>query len=167
MENSATTECLSIYGNMVTLPTSKLVFRPSVYAIIEHNGRLLLIQSRHGGKYALPGGGVDLGERLEHALKREVMEETGIEVEIQRFVRVQEHFFYYDPLDHAYHSFLFFYACAPRTFELIPDNLVDDDDDAEKPQWIDVQQLRADDFQHHGSLILEQLSSHRVNAANV
>jgi nucleoside triphosphatase len=166
MGNSATTECISIYGNMVTLPTSKLVFRPSVYAIIEHEDQLLLIRSRHGGKYALPGGGVELGERLEDALKREVMEETGIEIEIQQFVRVQEHFFYYDPLDHAYHSYLFFYACAPKTLELIPDSLVDDDD-AERPQWIDIQHLRADDFQHHGSLILEQLSSHRVNSTHV
>ena len=46
-------------------------------------GRVLLIRRAHEpctGKYALPGGFVKLGETVESACRREVMEETGIEV---------------------------------------------------------------------------------------
>jgi 8-oxo-dGTP pyrophosphatase MutT (NUDIX family) len=151
-------ECISIYGNMVTVPRSQLSFRPAVYAIIEHDGKLLLIRSRHGGKYYLPGGGIELGERMEIALKRELREETGLEVEVQRCVHFQEEFFYYDPLDKAMHSFLFYYRCRPITTELLQDALVDDDD-AEQPRWIDVQHLCAHDFQNHGEMILRLLPS--------
>ena len=57
-------ECTSVYGNKVRIPKSKLVLRPSVYAIIVNDGKILLVRSRHGGKYLLPGGGIDTGERI-------------------------------------------------------------------------------------------------------
>ena len=46
-------------------------------------GRVLLIRRAHEprtGKYALPGGFVKLGETVDSACRREVMEETGIEI---------------------------------------------------------------------------------------
>jgi 8-oxo-dGTP pyrophosphatase MutT (NUDIX family) len=110
----------------------KLTFRPSVYAIILDNGKVLLLNTRHTGTYSLPGGGIDIGETLEVALKREVREETGLEIEVVRFHRFEEQFFYYDPLDVAFHSFLFFYVCRPKTFEVCADSEVDDGE-VEKP----------------------------------
>jgi 8-oxo-dGTP pyrophosphatase MutT (NUDIX family) len=151
-------ECTSIYGNTVIVPRTQLIFRPSVYAIIEHDGKLLVIRSRHGGKLYLPGGGIELGERIETALKRELREETGLEIEVQHCVHFQEQFFYYDPLDEACHSFLFYYICQPTTTELIHDTLVDDED-AEQPRWIATHHLHAHDFQHHGELILRLVPS--------
>ena len=53
---------------------------------------------------AYRAGGVAPGERLEAALKREVREETGIEVEVGEMLFFKEDFFYYDPGDRAYHS---------------------------------------------------------------
>ncbi|HEY7083600.1 MAG TPA: NUDIX hydrolase [Hyphomicrobiaceae bacterium] len=48
---------------------------------IDGQGRLLLIRRKNppfAGKYALPGGFVDVGESVEDACRRELMEETGI-----------------------------------------------------------------------------------------
>ncbi len=149
-------ECISIYGNKVTLPKAKLILRHAVYAIIVNDGQILLIRSRHGGRYYLPGGGVEIGESIEAAVKREVKEETGIEIDVQSFVHFQEDFFYYDPLDKAYHSLLFYYICPPRTFDLLADDQVADED-AEKPRWIEIDGLQAQDFQSHGEMILEFL----------
>jgi 8-oxo-dGTP diphosphatase len=42
------------------------------------------------GSYDLPGGRLEPGERFNDALKREVLEETGLEVEIGRPVAVNE-----------------------------------------------------------------------------
>ncbi len=151
-------ECTSIYGNKVRIPKSKLILRPSAYAVIVDDGKALLIKSRHGGKYYLPGGGVNIGERIEVALKREVKEETGIEIDVICFAHFQEDFFYYDPLDEGYHGLLFYYICKPRTFLLLDDDDVNDED-AEKPRWIDIAGLHAQDFQNHGEVILGILQS--------
>lgn len=51
-------------------------------AVRSANGELLRIQRADNGLWALPGGGQDIGESVIQAARREVLEETGIEVEI-------------------------------------------------------------------------------------
>lgn len=149
-------ECTTHYGQKKLLPKDNLTFRPSVYAIIVDKGKVLLLNTFHTGTYALPGGGIDIGETIEEALKREVREETGLEIEVVRFHRVEEQFFYYNPTDEAFHSFLFFYVCRPKTFELCADSQIEDES-VEKPRWVKVAGLQVEDFHNHGQLILEVL----------
>lgn len=53
------------------------------------DGRIVLIRRRDNGRWALPGGIVDWGEDIPNTVKRELMEETGLElVNIQRLVGV-------------------------------------------------------------------------------
>ncbi len=57
--------------------------RIAVAALIEHQGSILLIQRGtppNQGLWTLPGGKVMPGETLAQALRREIVEETGIEV---------------------------------------------------------------------------------------
>src|SRR4249919_3771137 len=65
-----------IDGNTLEIPVDELRWRPSVYAIIIKDGKLLCSPQYNG--YDVPGGSVELGETLEEALVREVREETGI-----------------------------------------------------------------------------------------
>lgn len=51
-------------------------------AVRNDRGELLLIERTDNGFWALPGGGQDLGESVVEAARREVREETGIDVEI-------------------------------------------------------------------------------------
>ena len=56
---------------------------PSVnVAVFNEAGELLLIRRSDNDNWALPGGGVDLGESLAQAAVRETREESGIECEI-------------------------------------------------------------------------------------
>jgi nucleoside triphosphatase len=51
--------------------------------IVNDTGKILLGRGKKwGGKYTCFGGHVELGEKLEDAVKREVKEETGLDVEI-------------------------------------------------------------------------------------
>lgn len=62
------------------------VFTPSftlgALCLIEHDGELLLLRQRHRSGWTLPGGLVDRGETAEQAACREVLEETGLVVEV-------------------------------------------------------------------------------------
>ena len=58
---------------------------PSVTAIVlDDNGDLLLVHRTDNNLWALPGGGVDPGESVSEAVVREVLEETGVHVEVER-----------------------------------------------------------------------------------
>jgi 8-oxo-dGTP diphosphatase len=153
-------ECRTLFGEKILLPAERLIFRPSAYAIIRHEERVLLLNMRSTGKLFLPGGGSEVSERLEEALHREVKEETGLEIEIERFVAFKEDFFYYDPRDFAFHGLMFFYLCRPRTFELAADDQIEDDE-VEKPRWVPIDQLRLEDIQSHGEIIFQALRSVR------
>jgi len=57
--------------------------RMGVRAVIEHNGKYLLVRNKVSEDFwCLPGGGIEPGEEIIPALKRELIEETGIEPNI-------------------------------------------------------------------------------------
>ena len=68
---------------MVTVPDpappgSPRVQRAGAYAVLHHDGRLLLTRLAYTGTWTLPGGGIDHGEHPADAVRREVYEETGL-----------------------------------------------------------------------------------------
>lgn len=64
----------------------------SVTGVLIKDGKVLLGRHTYGrgaGKLIVPGGYVDFGETPQDALKREYMEETGIEVEAEDIIAVR------------------------------------------------------------------------------
>lgn len=65
--------------------------------VLNNQGEVLLIKRGKPprvGEWSLPGGLLDLGERLEEAARREVQEECGIEVAIGGFITTFEPIIY-------------------------------------------------------------------------
>ena len=59
--------------------------------VFDERGYVLLIRRKHEpfkGSYALPGGFVDVGEMVENGCRRELKEETGLEVGALQLVGV-------------------------------------------------------------------------------
>ena len=82
-----------IYSGMIKISKKKKKRFPrvAVDAIIMKNQEILLIQR---GKppfvdsWALPGGHIELGEIVEDAVKREIKEETNLEIKIDKLFNV-------------------------------------------------------------------------------
>jgi mutator protein MutT len=104
-----------------------------VGAIVLRRNSVLLVErgkEPHKGLWSLPGGVVETGERLEDALRREVLEETGLSVKavcvVEVFERIQR-----DSQGRAeYHFVLVDYLCRPVSGELRPA------DDASRVAWV-------------------------------
>ena len=63
----------------------------TVDAVIIKDGKIVLIKRKEEpfqGQYALPGGFVEYGETVEAALRREVLEETGLIVEVSSLIGI-------------------------------------------------------------------------------
>jgi 8-oxo-dGTP pyrophosphatase MutT (NUDIX family) len=70
----------SFYYRDENAPRPNRPRRTGVAALIEHDGLLLLERRADAPVWSLVSGGVDDDETLEEALRREVREETGLEV---------------------------------------------------------------------------------------
>jgi 8-oxo-dGTP pyrophosphatase MutT (NUDIX family) len=157
-------QCRTLFNETKYVPAESLIQRPSVYGIVLHEGKILLGKARTTQKYVLPGGGIEKGEAVDAALKREVWEETGVEVEIGEFLHYETDLFYYDPLDMAFHGFLFFYACQPLSLALNPPEYPEIED-LLFPLWADIEQLSADAFQGHGEMTMGLIQRCLANPA--
>ncbi|MBG93058.1 MAG: DNA mismatch repair protein MutT [Chloroflexi bacterium] len=63
----------------------------AVGALVKKNEKLLLVKRKfppHINKWSYPSGFVDAGEKVEDAARREVLEETNINVEIEKLLGV-------------------------------------------------------------------------------
>ena len=87
-----------------------------VGAVVLDGGRVLLVKRAHEplrGEWSLPGGAVDVGETLEEAIRREVREETCLEVEVGPIVDVLDRI-RYDPDGRVkFHYVLVDFLCRP------------------------------------------------------
>ncbi|MCL2225122.1 MAG: NUDIX domain-containing protein [Defluviitaleaceae bacterium] len=65
--------------------------RVGARAVVINQGKILLNEFGDGLYYNLPGGGVEKGELIREAVVREVMEETGISVDVGEMLYVLEY----------------------------------------------------------------------------
>ncbi len=71
----------------------KETIRIGVGAVVFRGDEVLLVKRGKPpfqGHWSIPGGGLEFGERLEDAVRREVMEETGLEIAVRGLIGVFE-----------------------------------------------------------------------------
>jgi 8-oxo-dGTP diphosphatase len=100
-----------------------------VGAVIVDAGRVVLIRRRYeplAGQWSLPGGTLELGETLEQGTAREMLEETGLVVDIGPVIEVFDRIMFDDERRVRYHFVLVDYLCWPVSGELRAGSDVED-----------------------------------------
>jgi 8-oxo-dGTP diphosphatase len=110
---------------------------PGVGAVIVADDRILLVRrgrGAHAGRWAVPGGKQRFGETMREAVAREVLEETGLVVDVGDVVWVGDALDDGDPP--AWHYALVDFACTVAGGDLRPG------DDALDVAWVTLAEAR-------------------------
>jgi mutator protein MutT len=116
-----------------------------VGGVVVDGGKVLIVKRAHEprkGEWSLPGGMVELGETLVDALKRELQEETGLDVEVGEVVEVFDRVHRLDGRI-QYHFVIVDYLCRPTGGTLRAA------DDAEDVAWVadaDIERYGVNEF---------------------
>jgi nucleoside triphosphatase len=111
---------------------------PTVGAMIFNpKGELFLMKShKWRGQYCVPGGHIELGETMEQAVRREVKEETGLDIYDLEFLCFQEFI-----LDESFwqkrHYIFFDYVCRTDSYEVVLN------DEAQSYVWVSLPEALA------------------------
>src|SRR5438093_570202 len=122
---------------MPPFPVSPVV---GVGAVIFDGDRVLLVKRGHEplkGEWSLPGGRVELGETLEAAVVREVLEETGLDVAVGPVVEVLDRVRRASDGSVEHHFVIIDYVCEARGGQLAHAS------DADDVRWVPIAELTA------------------------
>ena len=124
----------------MTVPCDNGLINIRVGAIILKDGKFLMVGNNIRPEYLYSvGGRIKFGETAEEAVIREVYEETGVRMEVDRLGFINENYFYGDAESNLgkliYEISFFFYMKVPEDFE--PEcNSFTEDDHEEFLRWI-------------------------------
>ena len=105
-----------------------------VGAVIVDDGKVVLIKRKYEplkGQWSLPGGMVETGETLETALAREMLEETGLHVDVGPVIEVFDRIMRDEERRVRYHFVLIDYLCWRA------DGLLQAGSDVDAAIWVD------------------------------
>jgi 8-oxo-dGTP pyrophosphatase MutT (NUDIX family) len=124
------------------------IWKPSVTvaAVIERNGKFLLVQENIEGKLVLnqPAGHLDPGESLVEGCRREALEETAHRFEPAGLVGIYR--WYYAPKDVTYLRFCFHGRAGEAVDRALDKEIV-------ALQWLTVEELRQRKAEHRSALV--------------
>lgn len=146
-------------------PNLPIRVRVGAKAFIVHKGKILLVSERlHDSDtqsnkilHDFPGGGLELGENLHEALKREVMEEVGLTVAIDKPVGSWD--FFREMKDETVHL-----VCVAFQCHIVGDTAIDitnnpAEEDIFETRWVTKEELLNSPQLFHEKDVLSSLQN--------
>lgn len=123
---------------------SYLTKRDTARGIVVKDGNLLLIDRTRPGMqyYSTPGGGIESGETPERAAKREMNEETSLELRIERKL-----FEWHEGI-HVHHFYLFTYVSGIPCLREDAEENINDPHNMHTPRWVSIEEAAKGSFRY-------------------
>lgn len=132
------------YGETKPVALASLRHRVSVYAIIVEDEKILMVKT-HNHRYYFPGGGVNVGEPLAQAVRREAREELNAEVEVGPVLHADDMVYYHDPAGRAAHLIRLYFDCRLLTRDFTQAN-AEERDEILSIEWVPLNRRNEQDF---------------------
>lgn len=136
-----------------------------VTVVVEHQGKILLIREKTEGEpcYSLPGGNVEYVETIPEATRREVWEETGLLVNMERLLWVDDRINHSGEGKHTIAVAVLARLMGDDT-EPIPGGL--DDEEIEWAGWVSLDEWKTLHLYHDAwkDLVIQALSDPNYKA---
>lgn len=132
-------------------------FQYRVGAIIIHDGKLLLATNSNLDFYFTIGGRVEFGESSIEALKREIMEELGFELDIEELAFISENFYKYGPNGEPTHEIGFYFHVKDSDKLNNIKNIFYEEDKQNSLHWIPLDEIK--DKRIYPEMLVDQLLS--------
>lgn len=124
--------------------SGKFSYRAAALILDPARDRILIHQCDGDGYWSLPGGAVHYGEETADALRRELIEEIGAPVTVERLLWIAETFFHQPDGFVVEHELAFYYLCAlppdhPLLAREVFEGIEDEQGDARRLifRWVD------------------------------
>lgn len=138
----------TVERHMIRLDRKPDLFSFRVAGLILHEGHVLVQQIPGEDYWAMPGGRAEIGETSEQTIVREMQEELGCRVRVERLLWSVENFF--GDADYRYHELGFYYLLTLEDdFPFHPEEIVHtviDGPTAVQFRWLPATR---DDFEQH------------------
>ncbi len=149
-----------------TFKNKEGIFNFRVAAIIQNGSKVLMARNPNDSLCYSVGGRVKLNETLEDAVIREVFEETGVRVEIDRMAFIHENFFCNSENEKMHEISIFFYIKPNEKLLAIENNQqTTDGPDGEYLEWIDLNIEH--DFKLYPEFYFTELKNKSVNVKHI
>lgn len=128
----------------ISFKTTEGRFNYRVAGLLVQDNKLLIMQDKDQPYYYVPGGRIKMNEKSEDAVKREIQEELGVEVNVNRMLWVNENFFKEETLDEQFHEVCFFYLLELKDSEAFKGEefVVDEEGKIHTYYWKSVDEIK-------------------------
>jgi 8-oxo-dGTP diphosphatase len=145
---------LAEFGNKLRVRVCGICIKEQSVLLVKHHAL-----NKSGDFWAPPGGGMEFGTSAEKNLKREFLEETGLQIEIERFLFVHE---YLKPPLHAIELIYKVRAVGGKLIRGFDPEMKKNEQIINDVQYISMHQLQNMDKQNVHQMLIDMQSVEEI-----
>ena len=122
-----------------------------VGAVVVRGGKALIVKRAHEprkGEWSLPGGLLELGESLQDAVRREIKEETNLDIEVGPVIETFDRVHRDDEGKIRYHFVIVDFVCWPNGGQAVPGS------DADGVAWVTAAEIDGYKVNAHAKAVI-------------